>query len=228
MKTFHFVEDYERHVDKLISEYPLDQAMALAVGGDFDRVGNVETDVLLYGGLHPGQALLDMGCGAGRLAAALDRRGAEVKYTGIDIVERLLEYARTKAPNARFINHQSLSIPLANESQDMVCAFSLFTHLLHHETYVYLQEIHRVLKPGGTLVFTFIELAREDHWFIFADTVSQARRGQTNHLNQFIERSQVKCWADRLGFIISDFADDSAIRSSSGPIMQTVAILRKV
>ena len=40
----------------------------------------------------------------------------------------------------------------------MILAFSVFTHLLHEESFIYLEDFKRVLKPGGSVVFSFLEV----------------------------------------------------------------------
>ena len=47
---------------------------------------------------------------------------------------------------------QGAPIPAPDGEADMVCFFSVLTHLLHEESYVYLQDARRVLKPTGKLV----------------------------------------------------------------------------
>ena len=154
MAQFHFVEDYERLVETLLETYSLDEAMSRAVGGDYEQIGQIEAQLLEDLGLKSGQALIDLGCGSGRLAAALGHRLDLGTYLGTDIVQALLDYARTKSPrHYRFELHRALSIPAPDESADMVCAFSLFTHLLHTESFLYLQDARRVLRLGGLMVF---------------------------------------------------------------------------
>src|SRR5689334_18149121 len=148
MAQFHFVEDYEKLVAKLVRSHPLDEAMAKAVGGDYHLFGRIEAELLRIAGLRPGMRVVDLGCGSGRLAFAL-HNSEEVSYVGIDIIKRLLDYAKSKAPRYEFILHRELSIPQPDASADIVSAFSLFTHLLQAETYIYLEECKRILKPGG-------------------------------------------------------------------------------
>ena len=160
MAKFHFVEDYERLVRRLRWKYSLDEAMSRAVGGGgYEHVGGVEAAIVRHCGLRDGQSLVDLGCGSGRLPAALGKQ-VSIDYCGIDVVKALLDYARKKAPaNYRFILNRSLSVPLPEASFDMASAFSLFTHLLHHESYIYLQELRRVVRPGGQVVFSFLEFS---------------------------------------------------------------------
>lgn len=102
--------------------------------------------------------VLDMGCGSGRLPAALGTGGIKVEYVGVDIVQSLLDYAATRSPgHYRFVLHRELSTPLPDASVDIACVFSVFTHLLHQESFIYLQELRRVTRPGGLVLFSFLE-----------------------------------------------------------------------
>ncbi len=52
--------------------------------------------------LH-GRALLDVGCGLGDLRAYLLKRGIQVDYTGVDVSEKMVEAARQRQPDGRFL-----------------------------------------------------------------------------------------------------------------------------
>lgn len=228
MAEFHFVEDYEKLVDRLVAEHPLDDAMAMAVGGAYDHIGQIEVDILRCAGLRGGMSLIDMGCGSGRLASALGKSGLHMNYLGIDIVQKLLDYAATKSPSHyRFVRHRALTIPAEVASVDMICAFSLFTHLLHHETYLYMQDMNRVLRPGAKLVFSFLEFAADYHWPVFMNTVEGARTDTNPHLNTFMERSAIAIWAGKLGFVVEGYVEPLHAVGSSGPLGQTTAVLRR-
>jgi ubiquinone/menaquinone biosynthesis C-methylase UbiE len=228
MAKFHFVRDYERLVWRLRLKYPLDEAMSRAVGGNYEQVGLQEAEVVEHAGLRNGHALLDLGCGSGRLAWALGQR-MTIDYCGVDIVKALLRYAKKRSPgNYRFILNRSLSLPLPDASFDMATAFSVFTHLLHHESYIYLEEFHRLVRPGGAVLFSFLEFSGSGHWEQFQGTVDAQRASRVPHLNQFIERSQIKVWADKLGYTNVAFVDGSdASRGTTGALGQSLAILRR-
>ena len=220
MAQFHFVEDYERHVAALKAAHPIDEAMSLAVGGNYHLAGEIEVDLLKKAGLRDGMAIFDLGCGSGRLATALAKTGLKIDYLGTDVVQDLLDYAASKTPpHFRYLRHPELSVPAADASFDIACAFSVFTHLLHHESYLYIEEIRRVLKPGGKLVFSFLEFDVDQHWPAFEHTIEQQRNSTTPHLNTFIERAPIAAWAQRLGFSAPSF---------HGDLGQTTAILTAV
>jgi hypothetical protein len=110
---------------------------------------------------------------------------------------------------------------------DFLCAFSVFTHLLHAETYIYLQDIKRTLKPGGRLVFSFLEFRSDSHWSVFEGTVEAHRRHSSPLLITFIERSVIDIWCQKLGYEIEGYISDTEVRWNGKPLGQSVALLRK-
>lgn len=227
MAKFHFVEDYEAHVKNLLATRPIDEAMSEAVGGNYDLIGNIESSIVIYAGLRDGMKIIDYGCGSGRLASALARR-IKIDYLGVDVIDDLLSYARTRSPGEYvFIKHQELNIPAADNSADMICAFSLFTHLLQAETYIYMTDMYRVLKPKGRLVFSFLEFEVPSLWPIFEATIAQQKSSTTPHLNMFMEKSVIRNWASRIGFKVIEFINSDINRFDGRSLGQSIAILEK-
>jgi len=223
---FHFVRDYRKLVRTLIDRHPYDEAMSLAVGGNYASTGTLLADILIDEGLRDGNALMDLGCGSGRLASALGPR-VSLKYLGYDIVPELLEYARSKSPDGyEFRLNHSRRLPAESASFDFVAAFSVFTHLLHEESYLYVQDAQRVLRPGGKLVFSFLEFQVEHHWSVFEQTVEATRNDTLPHLNVFIEQSTIELWAAHLGFETPVFVQPGEA-GAAGRLGQSVATLRK-
>ena len=227
MAQFHFVTDYENLVLSLLRNYPLDEAMSCAVGGEYETIGAIEAQLLSDVGLKDGMSLVDLGCGSGRAAFALGKL-LEISYTGIDIVQPLLDYAKSRSPaDYNFVLHRELSIPLPSGSADMLCAFSVFTHLLHTETYIYLEEAVRVLRPKGTIVFSFLEYAVDSHWEQFIGTKNAQLKKTVPHLNMFIDRTAIETWAAHLGLRVDRYisSDEPIWRGHS--LGQSVVVLRK-
>lgn len=203
MPKFHFVEDYERLVADLIATHPLNEAMSLAVGGNYDVQGPQSVDILEHHGVRDGVSIVDFGCGSGRVAKYLGIRFPGVSYTGIDVVQALLDYASRQCPkHFRFMLNHDIALPLEPDSADFFVAFSVFTHLLHEETYLYMAQARRALKRGGKLVFSFLEFGAPHHWEIFRSTVATRREHVRYHMNTFIEPVAIRLWADWLGFSI--------------------------
>jgi ubiquinone/menaquinone biosynthesis C-methylase UbiE len=152
-----------------------------------------------------------------------------IDYLGIDIIAAFLDYARTRAPRTyRFVLNRTLRIPAPTASADMVAAFSVFTHLLHAETFLYMEDIRRVLRPGGRLVFSFLEFANAEHWVVFDGTINAQRDSTLPHLNQFIERDVIDVWCGKLGYVRETFIDGAEAPWGDAPnLWQALAILRK-
>lgn len=219
----HFSSDYRRLVQNLIAAHPIDQAMESAVGGSYKEAGENLALLLTRCGLGEGMSVVDLGCGSGRVAHALSNRFKHLRYLGIDVVPELLDYARTKCPpEYRFLLNETLDIPADDGSANVFYAFSVFTHLLHEESYLYLQEAKRVVCKNGLIVFSILESER--NWPIFAAMVEQsAVKVRKDHLNMFIERPQVLAWARHLELDVMSF-DLGGEHSGQG---QTVVLLRK-
>jgi SAM-dependent methyltransferase len=198
---------YVRYVETVKATLPHEKAMSDAVGGDAAAIGRIELALLRHYGLKPHDYLIDVGCGSGRLALPLSKVHGD-RYLGTDLVPDLLAHARsvTQRPAWRFEEVSGLSIPESDHEADMVCFFSVFTHLLHEQTYLYLREAKRTLRPGGRVVFSFLEFDVPLHWQVFMDTVyrESIRAAEQGVLNMFINRGDIPRWAESLGMTIVD------------------------
>ena len=102
----------------------------------------------------PNARVLDLCCGTGDLALAFRREApAGAGLTGSDFVPEMLVRARAKTAaangNIEFVEADALALPFADGGFDLVsCAFG-FRNLANYQRG--LQEIVRVLKPGGAV-----------------------------------------------------------------------------
>ncbi len=176
------------------------------MGGDFEVVGLLEYFLLLQNGLKREHTIIDVGCGSGRLAFQL-REYLKGLYIGIDIVPELFRYAQqiSNRPDWKFYAASGLTIPESDDSADFICFFSVFTHLLHEETFGYLEDARRVIKPNGKIIFSFLEFLIPSHCSIFQNSLADTRPDKV--LNQFISRDAIKAWADHLGLSIVEIDD---------------------
>lgn len=206
MKLPHFLTSYLKQSKELLETHDEKQAMSLAVGGDFDAVGALEFCLLKQLSLQPEHSVIDVGCGSGRLAVQL-KNYLQGPYVGIDVVPELFQYAQRQCNREdwRFYSAPGTTIPEPDASADFVTFFSVFTHLLHEETYLYLREAKRVLKPGGKIVFSFLEFRLDPHWFIFENSVKDDRPDKV--LNQFMDRDMIAVFATRLGLKVLEMHD---------------------
>jgi SAM-dependent methyltransferase len=130
------------------------------------------------GGLQPDDAVLEPGCGTGRMAEPLTGYLSEAgSYDGFDIVADAIEWCERNIaashpgfsfrhvdvangsynPDGR-LDSTEFAFPYADESFDFVFLTSVFTHMLPPEVRHYLDEIQRVLRPRGRCFLTFFLL----------------------------------------------------------------------
>lgn len=192
---------YTTYFWKLRLHHSREEALRIAVGTrgseeEFTQKGLVERAILTEAGLRPDHYLIDVGCGSGRLASVLDE---DQRYMGTDVVRGLLKACRKIRPGWRFELVKDIVIPEQNERADMVSFFSVFTHLLHEDSYRYLLEANRVLRDGGRVVFTFLEFT-EQNWPLFANMAKRRTKTRFKPHNQFISRDGIEVWAEHSGF----------------------------
>lgn len=217
-----------RFVDALKGQLPHDQAMELAIGGGFELIGPIEVALLRHYGLPQDGYLIDVGCGSGRLAKPLSA-WLKGRYLGIDLVPALVAHAKKIAARTdwRFQVIDHIGIPEQDGRADMVCFFSVLTHLTHEQSYWYLDEARRVLKPGGRIVFSFLEFREPVHLKVFLDTVDATRRKVEMPMNTFIDREAIGYWAQALELEVVEIVDGAAAVVPEGNLGQSVCVLRK-
>ena len=104
---------------------------------------------------EPGAGVLDLGCGHGRIANRLAQRG--VRVTGLDASELFLERAREAAAKdgveVEYVRGDMRALPWPDAKFDHVISwFTSFGYFTDDENRGVLAEIHRVLRPGGSLL----------------------------------------------------------------------------
>jgi len=101
-------------------------------------------------------AAVDLGCGPGHLVVELARQAPELRLTGVDLSDELMErgevYARRAGVDDRvsFRKGDAQQIPFPDGSLDLVVS----TLSLHHwsDPVAVLNEVARVLRPGGSFL----------------------------------------------------------------------------
>ena len=99
--------------------------------------------------------ILDFGCGCGRILIHLERLAATSEVSGCDIDARAIRWAQEHLPWARFTANQPRPpLEYADATFDLVYNHSVFTHLDEDDQDLWLAELRRVTRPGGTLLLS--------------------------------------------------------------------------
>ena len=116
--------------------------------------------------LQPHDRLLDLGCGNARLRQSLaSEQIREGEYFGLDVSQKLLDIARKDFPKDHFFLGNMKDLPFGADNFEVVTAIASFHHLLNKKDQrACLQEIYRVLKPGGMVCFTNWKLPKKYFW----------------------------------------------------------------
>lgn len=122
---------------------------------------------------RPGSRMLDLGCGSGPVLAELRRRGIDA--VGLDASPDMLENARRRLRSLG-LDEAGLQLgdcraaPYPAASFDVVACLGVISYVEDYEPV--LDEIVRLLKPGGTALVSF----RSCHNPVFSDPLALARR----------------------------------------------------
>lgn len=108
------------------------------------------------GRVRPGERVLDVGCGTGALAIAAKKRVGPGKVTGIDASPEMIERANQKAKNLRIDVDFRVAVvellPFEDAQFDVVLSTLMLHHLPRAARETCMQEIARVLRPGGRIL----------------------------------------------------------------------------
>jgi ubiquinone/menaquinone biosynthesis C-methylase UbiE len=115
-------------------------------------------ELVAHAGFDSARAVVELGCGTGRFAAALlaARPPADASYVGVDLSPRMVALASERLSRWRHRATVTLvegapAMPAADGAADRFVANYVFDLLGSDETRAALAEAHRVLAPGGLL-----------------------------------------------------------------------------
>jgi SAM-dependent methyltransferase len=100
-----------------------------------------------------GHRVLDAGCGTGRVAIELAARGFDV--VGVDLDDRMLAEARTKAPDLTWVTADLASLDLGRTFDTIVAAGNVMIFVTPGSEATVVERLARHLDEGGRLVSGF-------------------------------------------------------------------------
>ncbi|HEY6892665.1 MAG TPA: class I SAM-dependent methyltransferase [Rhodanobacteraceae bacterium] len=171
----------------------------------------------------PSDRVLELGCGVGRIGLQLAPKVA--RWEGADISANMLEVARGRLAghdNVGFIELKRSRLDgIADASFDKAYSVAVFIHMDKEDFYLYLEEVARVLKPGGLFFFDTWNLAHPVGWRRFMLEVDQHRNADPSQRkdvarNQFSTPEEVRAFLAHAGF-------ETLLVMSDSPWVQAVA-----
>lgn len=114
--------------------------------------------------ITPGDTVLDIGCGNGRVYQLCEN--LQVEYTGLDQSEELISIAKKKYPSVRFDVGEMTNLPYKDASFSIIICVATFNHLPDVDSRLKaLSEMKRVLKSGGIILMT--------NWNVLSDNAQK-------------------------------------------------------
>lgn len=100
-----------------------------------------------------GKVVVDVGCSFGWLEKEIIELNPR-RIIGIDPEKNALAFARKNVAGVEFIDGSATNIPLSDSTADVVVLFDVIEHVSRNMELTVLEEIFRVLKKGGILLFS--------------------------------------------------------------------------
>jgi ubiquinone/menaquinone biosynthesis C-methylase UbiE len=120
---------------------------ALSVGGEA-RFRQLALAGLTF---HPEMQVLDLCCGSGQTTQFLVAKTPQV--TGLDASPLSIDRAKRNVPQAQFVEGWAEKMPFPDQQFDLVHTSVALHEMEPAQLRQILQEVYRILKPGGTFAF---------------------------------------------------------------------------
>ena len=104
-------------------------------------------------------AILDLGCGTGWMSERLCAYG---EVTGVDLADEILDRARLRLPQVRFLSGDLFSVDLPERSFDAVVALEVLPYVKDQPAFV--DRLAALLKPGGILMLATANRPVLERW----------------------------------------------------------------
>lgn len=146
--------------------------------------------------LGPDAAVLELGCGTGRLCGPLADRFVAV--VGLDVSPSMIEAAKVlhpERPSLRYVVGDGVRLPFPRRSFDLVMAFAVLQHLDPSLVQAALCAVRRVVKPDGVV--------RVQAWL--GQPVDRAPAGDTLRIRTWTE-DELHAWMGHAGLCVTDIS----------------------
>jgi SAM-dependent methyltransferase len=148
----------EAEFDKFAHEYEAMHSASIAVYGEGReyfaeyKIRDIAREYARYGEAGASPGILDFGSGNGGSVQYVQKYFPTARLTCLDVSRRSLEVAQSRFPSlAQYVHFDGGHVPFPEDHFDIAYTACVFHHIDHAEHVALLRELHRVLRPGGTL-----------------------------------------------------------------------------
>ena len=164
--------------------------------------------------------VLELGCGIGRIGRELAPLCGQ--WTGVDISANMLKHAAERLSHLDNVDFHQLERSsldmLEDDSFDSAYSIAVFCHMDKEDLYLYLRELHRVVKPGGVIFVDTWNLAHPIGWKRWAyeplvwSKSDQGRRKDVAR-NQFCTAEEFELYVTHAGFeTLANFNESQSVQ----------------
>lgn len=174
--------------------------------------------------IGPGDEVLELGCGIGRIGRELAPNCRH--WTGVDISENMIHHAGERLGHLENVSFHRLERSnlemLEDNSIDKAYSIAVFCHMDKEDLYLYMQELNRVVRPGGTIFVETWNLAHPIGWrrWAYEPLVwSRAEQGQRKDVarNQFCTAEEFELYVSYAGFEpLANFNESQSVQIVAG------------
>jgi demethylmenaquinone methyltransferase/2-methoxy-6-polyprenyl-1,4-benzoquinol methylase len=153
-------------------------------------------------GFKDGDRVLDLCCGTGEFAGAIENEGFSLNLVGIDISKRAIQTAKTKAWHMpiTFLKANANDLPFeSNRFDKCIISFGLH-HMTKHDRRNTLLEIERTLSPEGALLIIDYNSPNNKIRRMFAEIM--AKLDQSKEAYEMVKKGSLIGEIKEAGFII--------------------------